>query len=304
MAAILKVKDQKILKEWSSTEMQAAIRQSAVSRIVDDHFLLGILPLEPSASVRRTIIETLHEKDSLQQVALSAYHHEDRTNATDRLGPLSNELLTAQNSLAERIKDLKSITDPKQLLDVALTADFDVLRSTAALLLTDLESLELLAKQSQDREILRIVLGKINDQDALNRISKTPESDSAMRLASAQKSGAETWSSIFDVATNRSATSQGVGDAIAAVSLFPSLQSDAKSSVQQGCLNLIRLGDESRIPEMVDLLEGYGDKILAEDYINCGQPDLGMSARKWASARGYSISTGSGSNRATWGRGK
>lgn len=69
-------------------------------------------------------------------------------------------------------------------------------------------------------------------------------------------------------------------------------------------MNLIRRGDESRIPEMVDLLEGYGDKTLAEDYLNCGQPDLNAAARKWFYARGYSIRPGFGSHRATWGSGK
>jgi len=64
-------------------------------------------------------------------------------------------------------------------------------------------------------------------------------------------------------------------------------------------LNLIRRGDESRIAEMVDLLEGYGDKTLAEDYLNCGQPDLDVAGREWARRRRYAV--GSGSHRATWG---
>ncbi len=59
------------------------------------------------------------------------------------------------------------------------------------------------------------------------------------------------------------------------------------------------LGDESRIPEMVDLLEGYVGKTLAEDYLNCGQPDLGAAGRKWAHRRGYSVRTGAGF-RASW----
>jgi hypothetical protein len=52
------------------------------------------------------------------------------------------------------------------------------------------------------------------------------------------------------------------------------MQPDVIEGVQYACLNLIGRGDESRIPEMVDLLEDYGDKTLAEDYLNCGQPDL------------------------------
>jgi len=92
-----------------------------------------------------------------------------------------------------------------------------------------------------------------------------------------------------------------LGDAVAAVSLFAEVQQDAVDGVQEACLNLIRLGDESRIPEMVDLLEGYGDKILAEDYLNCGQPDLDAAAQMWARRRGYDVGVGYGSHRATWG---
>lgn len=71
--------------------------------------------------------------------------------------------------------------------------------------------------------------------------------------------------------------------------------------VRQACLTLIRRGDESRIPEMIDLLNLYGNKRLCEDYLNCGQPDLDWAGRRWARARGYHVGTGHGSARATWG---
>jgi hypothetical protein len=92
-----------------------------------------------------------------------------------------------------------------------------------------------------------------------------------------------------------------LGDALAAVSLCTKKQPDAAEAVQNASLNLIRDGDESRIPEVVDLIESYGNKTLAEDYLNCGQPDLDEGATKWADERGYSISMGAGSNRAVWG---
>lgn len=80
-----------------------------------------------------------------------------------------------------------------------------------------------------------------------------------------------------------------------------SAQSEAKNAVQQACLNLIRLGDESRIPEMVELLDGYGDEALGEDYLNSGQPDLDAAGREWGHRHGYSVRSGSGSHRARWG---
>jgi len=82
------------------------------------------------------------------------------------------------------------------------------------------------------------------------------------------------------------------------------VQDEARTSVQRASLSLIRRGDESRIPELVDLLEGYGDKTLAEDYLDCGQPDLSAASQDWARKRGYSTRSGSGSNRANWGSGR
>ena len=64
----------------------------------------------------------------------------------------------------------------------------------------------------------------------------------------------KSWDEIFQLAIAKDATPEMLGDALAAVALFNEVQSEAKAAVQQACLRLIRKGDESRIPEMVDLL--------------------------------------------------
>jgi len=55
------------------------------------------------------------------------------------------------------------------------------------------------------------------------------------------------------------------------------------------------------VTPVVEMLELYGDGQLAEDYMNCGQPDLKMEGRAWCMRRGIRIETGFGSNRANWG---
>jgi hypothetical protein len=172
-----------------------------------------------------------------------------------------------------------------------------VLRTAAARRLNDPAALEQAALHSRDREVQKILLAKLEDKTMLNQIAAASD-DRAMRLAAAQKAGAQSWQAIFNAATAKGATVEMLGDALAAV------QPQAVEGVQHASLNLIRHGDESRIPEMVDLLEGYGDKTLAEDYLNCGQPDLGAATRKWANRRGYSVGIGAGSHRATWGSGR
>jgi len=174
-----------------------------------------------------------------------------------------------------------------------------VLRKEAARVMSDPAHMETAAIKARDREVLKILLGRIDDQESLKRVAGAAD-ERGMRLAASQKSGAKSWAQIFDAASAKGAGQEMLGDALAAVSLFPAVQPEAKSGVQNACLNLIRNGDESRIPEMSELLEGYGDKRLAEDYLNCGQPDLDASGRKWAQKRGYRVNTGAGSHRARW----
>jgi uncharacterized protein (DUF2342 family) len=125
-----------------------------------------------------------------------------------------------------------------------------------------------------------------------------------MRLAAARKAGARPWQKVFDAASAKGTTVEMLDDALAAVSLFSDVQPEAVNGVQRACLSLIQRGDESRIPAMVDLLEGYGDKSLAEAYLNSGQPDFDTAARTWADRRGYTIGTGADVQHATWGSGR
>jgi len=304
--AIGKVTNQILLCQWAEKEPQAAIRQAAVARISDDSFLLQCLMVEPSAAVRTIIIETLHERDSLRRVARTAYRQDNREQALRRLQKAlqdpASDVVAAHKILERRVKALADEDDNGRFLTLTLEGEFDVLRAAAAQRLNEPASLEQAALRVTDRNVLKILLVKINDNAILNRIA-AGAADPPMRLAAARKSGAKSWAQIFDAATTKGATVQMLGDALSAVSLFSVVQWDATTGVQNACLNLIQLGNESRITEMVDLLEGYGDKTLAEDYINCGQPDLDAAARAWAGRRGYRIDFGFGSHRATWGSG-
>ena len=305
--AIGRVTDQALVRQWAEKDPQAAIRQAAVRRITDDRFLLQRLPNEPSAAVHAAIIETMRDKNSLREIALKAYLREDREHALQHLrrvlGDQATDVAAAHDALARRVKALGAETDSGKLLALVLEGEFDVLRVGAARQLSDPAALEQAALRCRLREVLKILLIKLENKGMMNRIAAEAE-DRAMRLAVAQKGGTKSWQEIFNAATAKGATLEMLGDALAAASLFPAVQREAFEGVQHACLNLIRRGDESRIPEMVDLLEGYGDKILAEDYLNCGQPDLDLASREWARRHGFSVGPGPGSHRARWGSGK
>ncbi len=307
ITAISKVTDQVLLQRWAANNPQAAIRLASVKGITDDQFLVRRLSVESSAAVRAAIVETLHTETSLQNVAVAVYRKEERLQALQRLrsmeGNRAVDAEAAQRALEERVTAISQEADGSTLLAQTLRGEFDVLRYAAANRLNHSTKLEQAALHSRDREVLKILLAKLEDKTVLKRIASASD-DRAMRLAVAYKAGTKSWKDIFNAATAKGTTVEMLGDALAAVSLFSSAQEDAKAAVQQACLNLIRLGDESRIPEMVDLLEGYGDKILGEDYLNSSQPDLDNAGRAWAHRRGYNVGIGPGSHRATWGSGR
>lgn len=313
--AIGKMTNQTILCQWAEKDHQAAIRLASVRQIQAENFLVQRLPAEPSASVRSALIAALRQKDSLRQVALTAYRQEDREYAEKRLrqamgfgwfwqwvtqrGNPVSEVAAAHKLLAKRSKQVASETDSGKLLAIITDREFDVLCATAARRLSDPAALEKAATLARDRQVLKILLAKVQEKSTLNRIATGAE-DRAMRLAAAQKAGVKSWQEIFNSAIAFGGTVEMLGNALAAVSLFATVEPQAVEGVQNASLNLIRRGDESRIPEMVDLLEVYGDKTLAEDFLNCGQPDLNAAAVKWANHRGLSVFIGAGSHRAKW----
>jgi hypothetical protein len=122
--------------------------------------------------------------------------------------------------------------------------------------------------------------------------------DPAVRIAAVVAQNKATWKEVFSNAS-KAGDSKSLGDALAAVSLLAN-QSGINDLVTEACLRLIGHGDESRIPELVDLLNRYGDKPLCEDYLNSGQPDLENAGTDWARNHGFSIGKGYGSHRATW----
>lgn len=63
----------------------------------------------------------------------------------------------------------------------------------------------------------------------------------------------------------------------------------------------IKLGISGSEDKLGALLMAYGDKGMAEDYLNSGSNTLHSWASRWATANGYNIRTGPGSRRANWG---
>jgi hypothetical protein len=63
----------------------------------------------------------------------------------------------------------------------------------------------------------------------------------------------------------------------------------------------IKLGLQSSENPLIALLLEYGDKPMAEDYLNCGSSRLNEGGRQWAQANGFNVGSGNGSHRSQWG---
>ena len=305
--AISEVGDQKLLRQLAKNDPQAAIRQAAVTRIADDEFLVQRLRTESSDTVRAIIVKTLRTEAALRNVAITSYYQRERDQAVQRLGqrvsPVADEALTARRDLTRRVTALDVQSDSGNLLALTLKGDVDVLRAAAARRLADPTAVAQAAVRATDREVLRILFEKLRDKELLGQVADAADYR-PVRLAAAIKAGLKPWEKVFDATAARGATVEMLGDALAAVSLFSDVQPEAVNGVQRACLSLIQRGDETHIPAMVDLLEGYGDTALAEAYLNSGQPDLEGAARTWADRRGYAIGPGAEVQRAMRGSGR
>jgi hypothetical protein len=301
--AILLLTNQAELKRLAVVP-QTLIREVAVLGISDEAFLVARVRAreESSPTVRGAIVGALRTQAAIAEAARTAYYADVRVAAAKAVtdSALAAQVRTAQASIAAQAKAAASGAAPAGLVEQALHGAFDVVCQAAASRLQSQDDLAAVALAAGDRDVLKLVLDKLTDAALLQKVA-AGATDVPMCLAAATKAGARTWADIFREATGRDRTSPALGDALAAVSLYQKVQPAASAAVQQACLAMIRLGDESRIPEMSDLLMLYGDKTLGEDYLNCGQPDLDNAGRRWASAHGFNVGTGNGSSRANWG---
>ncbi|MDD2753735.1 MAG: hypothetical protein PHT44_03960 [Candidatus Portnoybacteria bacterium] len=65
---------------------------------------------------------------------------------------------------------------------------------------------------------------------------------------------------------------------------------------------IVKLGISGTQSTLNSLLMRYGDKGMAEDFLNSGSGELHSGGSDWARAHGYRIRSGPGSHRVGWGR--
>ncbi|MFW2403207.1 MAG: hypothetical protein ACN4GT_00485 [Gammaproteobacteria bacterium] len=79
------------------------------------------------------------------------------------------------------------------------------------------------------------------------------------------------------------------------------LHSKSYAPIENAIWLFIGLGDPEIIPRLIDTLDEYGTKIMAEAYLNCGNSELYGAAAKWSKRNGYTIHAGRGAYPIGWG---
>ena len=88
-----------------------------------------------------------------------------------------------------------------------------------------------------------------------------------------------------------------------AVTLSLCQQTVARPEARTSVLLLaIKLGIPGSEDDLNAVLLEYGDKSMAEDYLNSGSGQLHDGGARWANAHGYNVRTGDGSHRSGWGQ--
>ena len=194
---------------------------------------------------------------------------------------------------------VKRLTDQAILVEVARRDKATVVRFAAVRRLTDQRVLTQIVMTDEDWRIRKAAFAKVTDKAALTALGRE-STDPAIRMAVQIRLGKRTWSNVFSGTGQSRHETETVIGAMALSRRDPAIA----RNVEGICHGYIRAGDIARIPELIELLNLYGTKTLAEDYLNCGQRDVARAGSEWAKERGYNTITVPGSPRIRWGEGR
>jgi len=152
-------------------------------------------------------------------------------------------------------------------------------------------------QENKDWEMRKKAFNKLNT-DSLCKIATAANQDKAMEIAAKIILNQTNWNKEF------SNTSYEHLDWVIGAAALVEKPKPTASSIVNACHTYIKRGDPARIPELRNLLLRFGDKTLAEDYLNCGNNKLYDVACEWGRKNGYNIGAGYGSHRVRWGEAK
>jgi hypothetical protein len=268
-AATERIDDQKTLIEIGLHDPSSMVRTTAASRITDETVLSRIVLNDSIAAVRAVTLGKVSNQETIYRVAMDDHDPALRLAAVKKL---TDEMLIAKLIIEGKDPDCTA-------------AVFGMIRNQKAFLEIALNSIDWVYKSRAFKQLNNSSLV------LFEKLSKDPAGIIAAKI----RLGTTSWNQEFVNSTP--------DNLIGAAALVDSPQPTAADIVRV-CHDFIASGAESRIPELVNLLSRFGDKSLAEDYLNCGKEELYNAGIQWAKDHGYNIGEGYGSHRVRWGEKK
>lgn len=281
--AFNRITDQ-ILINKLAVEIKGSFGKMAVNKVIDQDILYRIAIDENKPEVSRiAAINKITDKNMLYSISKIVCH-------TARIG---YNLKDMDNDI--KVNLLNRLT-PGQLVNLVGESVILEQKLYAVNLLNDQTLLMNISQNNNNLNVRQTAFMKLNDNslEIISRVAKEP----SIILAANIRLGRIDWKNAF------SGNSKGnLGVVIGAAALVDNPK-PTSWDVILACHNFIKLGDTSRIPELIELLYRYGDIALTEDYLNCGNEDLHTAGNSWAIRHDYDVKSGYGSNRVRWGEGK
>ncbi len=308
LAAIEKISDQKILADIIIQKKYKLFSKPMIERITDQQALADIAFKACDSASGRSAIEKLSDQSILANLTIEKDLPEEmRMTAISKISDqqLLTKLITDSDfdpGTQETI--FRKINDPQHLVAIALSTKSGNMKIgvNAAQQIADPSDLFRIVMESQNVIVRRVAYLKLNDHTLLARLAKEPK-DPAVRIATALRLGKTSWKEVIGQATQNKLYP---GDVIGAMVLAFS-DPVMKDSLVPVFSAYFRKGDTSRLPELVFLLNLYGTRALAEDYLYCGNDELRNAGEKWLQNNGMRTNLskkGKVSHRLHWGRKK
>jgi hypothetical protein len=269
LEAVNKITDQRILYEVALEDMSYEVKIAALNWITDPNLINRLAFESKDPNIRLEAVNKITDQNILYKAALED-KYDIKIAAMNRLNPsLLAKLASDFKEINLKLKVVEVLTDQIELMNISQNNDnWDVRK--AAFKKLDVTSLDILTSEAKDP---------------------------AITLSAKIRLGRVSWNEAFSGKSNSTLT---LGDVIGAAAIVD-IPQPTSFDVVSACHKFIQLGDASRIPELIFLLNKYGNVSLAEDYMNCGESTLEDAGCKWGRAHGYTCTTGNGSNRVRWG---
>lgn len=253
---------------WGMYAVDKLTKQDALAEVVNEG---------DSVEIKLAAIDKIHDQTALGKIALENNNESVRWNVVKRL-------------------------EDQTLLSLIVTKDMNSsVREAAAHALREETCITqiIIDKKCTDHEILKILFAKLNNSEFLGKIELSM-ADPALCIAARAVRLNEYYEyiKIFDLAINDSSK---IEQTLMTIDYLKGREDTNMPSISLVCRKYIMQGKPESIPLLIKLLDVYGEKDLAEDYINCGQSDLEDAGKSWASAHGYVTRINYGSSVLHWG---